>query len=600
LTPTTAAIPADLTPGESRAYPEVPGYEVLGILGHGGMGVVYRARQLKANRLVALKMIRSVEHASPTDRLRFQIETEAVARLQHPHIVQLYEAGEVRGLPFFSLELCDGGSLTEQLRKRRPTEARPAGRLERAVKWAKRRPALAGLLGVTVLGLVALAVLSANLAVARSDAEAKAQEARQEADKAKKAREFLVSIFQKAERDVKGGNVTVRQLLDEAETRIPVEFGDQPALRGELISEIGKVRRGIARRTPQAMLLEVRGAVQLQSADGEPKKVRPQTLVNLDDRLSLSADAQVQVVFLSDLHKERLKAGREVTIDSKGCEPADAVLERDDGVPMTFVRLPKGTFYMGWDGVKKGVKTEIKEDFEIAVHDVTQGQWQAVMDANVPAGKAAKGKWLERSTRVGAYPPNKLGLCDMHGNVWQWCEDAIDKLGSTRVYRGGGWNTVGPNCRAAIRSWITRTSRPYMIGFRLARVPRPAPHCCVGPTGRARPGRQRSGPGQRGRRWPARGGFVPPRASGSLGESGVTTREAIPGLLGTQGLACHEHETRSLRQRHERQVRNGLSGKGLHRQGRPARILGIVEGGRSDSGKSGRQPCGLRGEDDDS
>src|SRR5207253_1654683 len=73
-----------------------------------------------------------------------------------------------------------------------------------------------------------------------------------------------------------------------------------------------------------------------------------------------------------------------VTVDSKGCEPADAVLERDDSVLMTFVRLPKGTFYMGWDGRKGSAKqTEIKEDFEIAVHDVTQGQWQAVMGDNL-------------------------------------------------------------------------------------------------------------------------------------------------------------------------------------------------------------------------
>src|SRR5262249_59531983 len=103
----TAAFPTDLTLGESREYPEIPGYEILGLCGHGGMGVVYRARQLGANRLVALKMLRAVEPASPTERLRFQIETEAVARLQHPQIVQLHEVGEVRGLPFFSLEFCD-------------------------------------------------------------------------------------------------------------------------------------------------------------------------------------------------------------------------------------------------------------------------------------------------------------------------------------------------------------------------------------------------------------------------------------------------------------------------------------------------------------
>jgi serine/threonine protein kinase len=138
----TAAIPTDLAPGESREYPEVPGYEILGILGHGGMGVVYRARQLKANRLVALKMIRAVEHATPRDRLRFQIETEAVARLQHPHIVQLYEVGEVRGQPYFSLEFCDGGTLGEQLRKQRPTPREAAALIEtlaRAMHYAHLR-----------------------------------------------------------------------------------------------------------------------------------------------------------------------------------------------------------------------------------------------------------------------------------------------------------------------------------------------------------------------------------------------------------------------------------------------------------------------------
>jgi serine/threonine protein kinase len=138
----TRAVPTDLTPGERREYPEITGYEILGICGHGGMGVVYRARQLGAQRLVALKMLRAVEHASPTERLRFQIETEAVARLQHPHIVQLYEVGEVRGQPFFSLEFCDRGTLTEQLKKRRPTPREAAQLIEtlaRAMHYAHLR-----------------------------------------------------------------------------------------------------------------------------------------------------------------------------------------------------------------------------------------------------------------------------------------------------------------------------------------------------------------------------------------------------------------------------------------------------------------------------
>src|SRR5262249_5255857 len=138
----TAAVPTDLTPGESREYPDIPGYEILGICGHGGMGVVYRARQIGANRLVALKMLRAVEHASRQDRMRFQIETEAVARLQHAHIVQLYEVGEVRGQPFFSLEFCDGGTLTERLKKQRPTPRGAAELIEalaRAMHYAHLR-----------------------------------------------------------------------------------------------------------------------------------------------------------------------------------------------------------------------------------------------------------------------------------------------------------------------------------------------------------------------------------------------------------------------------------------------------------------------------
>jgi WD40 repeat protein/tetratricopeptide (TPR) repeat protein len=93
----------------------VPGYEILGELGRGAMGVVYRARQTKLNRLVALKMILSGAHAGADDLARFRIEAEAIARLQHPNIVQVYEFGEHDGKPFFSLELCTSGTLEQKL-----------------------------------------------------------------------------------------------------------------------------------------------------------------------------------------------------------------------------------------------------------------------------------------------------------------------------------------------------------------------------------------------------------------------------------------------------------------------------------------------------
>src|SRR5262245_77904 len=99
----------------AAAAPVVAGYEVLGELGRGGIGVVYRVRQVKLNRLVALKMILAGGHAGEAELARFRSEAEAVAHLQHPNIVQIYEIGEHQGLPFFSLEFCAGGSLVERL-----------------------------------------------------------------------------------------------------------------------------------------------------------------------------------------------------------------------------------------------------------------------------------------------------------------------------------------------------------------------------------------------------------------------------------------------------------------------------------------------------
>lgn len=95
--------------------PAIAGYEVLRELGRGGMGVIYLARQTGLNRLVALKMIRSAALAGLHERTRFRAEAEAVARVRHPNIVQIYEIGESDGLSYFSLEYCEGGTLAQKL-----------------------------------------------------------------------------------------------------------------------------------------------------------------------------------------------------------------------------------------------------------------------------------------------------------------------------------------------------------------------------------------------------------------------------------------------------------------------------------------------------
>jgi serine/threonine protein kinase len=89
--------------------PSIPGYEIEGVLGRGGMGVVYKARHLALKRTVALKMVLGGGHAGPQELARFRIEAEAVARLQHPNIVQIHDVGETGGYPYCALEFVEGG-----------------------------------------------------------------------------------------------------------------------------------------------------------------------------------------------------------------------------------------------------------------------------------------------------------------------------------------------------------------------------------------------------------------------------------------------------------------------------------------------------------
>jgi serine/threonine-protein kinase len=113
----------------------VPGYEIERVLGHGGMGVVYKARHLALKRTVALKMVLAGGHAGPRQLARFRLEAEAVARLQHPNIVQIHQVGEAGGLPYCALEFVEGGNLAGKL-EGKPLSAREAARLVEALARA--------------------------------------------------------------------------------------------------------------------------------------------------------------------------------------------------------------------------------------------------------------------------------------------------------------------------------------------------------------------------------------------------------------------------------------------------------------------------------
>jgi tetratricopeptide (TPR) repeat protein/predicted Ser/Thr protein kinase len=121
--------------------PLIPGYDVEAELGSGGMGVVYKARHRALGRTVAIKMLLAGPFAGPHERARFRREAEALAGLRHANIVQVYDAGEVDGRPYFTMEFVEGGSLAHQLSARPQPPKRSAeliATLARAVAFAHR------------------------------------------------------------------------------------------------------------------------------------------------------------------------------------------------------------------------------------------------------------------------------------------------------------------------------------------------------------------------------------------------------------------------------------------------------------------------------
>src|SRR5262245_36686928 len=133
--PAQDAEPRAAVPERGPGTVSVSGYEIECVLGRGGMGVVYKARHLALKRTVALKMVLTGGHASPQELARFRLEAEAVARLQHPNIVQIHEVGEADGHPYCALEFVEGGSLASNL-KGKLLPAREAAKLAEALARA--------------------------------------------------------------------------------------------------------------------------------------------------------------------------------------------------------------------------------------------------------------------------------------------------------------------------------------------------------------------------------------------------------------------------------------------------------------------------------
>lgn len=140
----------------------VPGYEILGELGRGGMGVVYRARQLALDRVVALKTISATHFTEPSLKGRFMREARAIGRLTHPHVVAAYDCGECAGRMYLAMEYVDGENAQQLVRR--------LGRLDEWTTWGIVRQAALGLAYAAEQGLVHRDVKPANLLLVKPPA----------------------------------------------------------------------------------------------------------------------------------------------------------------------------------------------------------------------------------------------------------------------------------------------------------------------------------------------------------------------------------------------------------------------------------------------
>lgn len=679
----TGAGPIVSTPS---SWPTIPGYEIVQELGHGGMGIVYKARQVKLRRLVALKVMMPELASNPTARKRFKREAEAMAAIEHDHVVSIFQVGEENGLPFLAMQFLEGETLQECLKREQKlpcpevvrlgremaeglSAAHGAGLVHRDIKpgniWLERVTSpqwsmaskgsisdqqilpgpslttghwsLATRVKILDFGLARAADQNTLLSepgalmgtpqyMSPEQAQGEELDARSDLfslgavlyrmaggdlpfqattvvallmaivqeppkplhrDVPKELADLIMQCLEKepAKRPASAQEVAdALQRMEQGLPSVPRERGKKPRRRLRLAVASGVLVLAIA----LALFFFLPGAsgkVRVESDDPAIEIVFDKTgpILNAGDSETISLPVGEHAVlvkgtdFKVDLEPLTIQSGQTITLKvilaQRQIQLLDGdtvIASRDIPMPakftnklgMEFAIVPKGTSWLGGGGGKVGDrKLIVPHDFYLGAYEVTQAEWQAVMDNNPSHfSRTGEGKntileisdsdlrrfpvenvtwhecqdfisrlnkklretgwvyrlptdaeWeyacrggpvqernqlgfdfyldepanvlppekcnssealLSRPCMVGSYVPNRLGLFDMHGNVREWCEDAMQgKDPAFRVGRGGQWSTSLQFCKAAARYEHDPATRSDGMGLRLARVP---------------------------------------------------------------------------------------------------------------------------------
>ncbi len=659
--PDDAAMPAFAPPTAAGDLGRLGKYRVQKELGRGGMGAVYLAFDERLQRRVALKIMLPRAAANGSAKERFLREARAAAQIGSDHVVNIFEADEIAGVPYIALQYLQGYPLDEYLRRKGlPTlpqvirigretalglaAAHQLGFVHRDIKpanlWLEaptgRVKVLDFGLAKPVVGADVTELTGSGAVVGTPSYMAPEQGMGKPVDGRADLFSLGCVLYRLCTFRLPFEGPTVMAILcalateeptpvEELNPAVPAPLADlirrllakkpadRPPSAAAVAEELAAMTDGTAEVLPTAVYVPMpltggsadagpNAFADLTDADsdgdGDSDDLPPPNATRAKPRGSRSwliggilaavlmvvaAGAIIIKITNKDGTVTEIKVpdGAKIEVDGKAVPPVPkppvppdpkvepatpgttlpATFKNEFG--MEFVRVPKGTAWLGGEGGNRGdAKVEFRSDFHLGKYEVTQAEWEAVRgknpshftrtgngrdevkgvpDADLPRHPVESVSWddcrafvaqlngkvtepgfvyrlptaaeweyacrggpcerpasgfdyylaepgnavttaqanvgvaktLKRTARVGSYPPNALGLHDMHGNVREWCDDAgrSDDGIPHKVHRGGGWFNDAVYCRAVSRDSSPATLRLNGIGLRLARVP---------------------------------------------------------------------------------------------------------------------------------